>query len=179
MKAPETVQGIIISRLAFGNTSLIIRVLTQSAGRLTFLAKGATRPKSSFCGQIDLFYLADFQYQPSRQSEIHTLREIRLLEPNLGLRRSYANLLAVQYFAALVETITEPATPIPQEFDLFRKALGYLAERVVTARVVERFEHRILALSGVNRPEDDLPRAFARLHHAVPTLRGEVLKYCN
>ena len=64
------------------------------------MAKGATRPKSPFAGQIDLFYLADFLYAPARTGEMHTLREMKLVEPNLGLRRSYANLLAAQYFAA-------------------------------------------------------------------------------
>ena len=179
MSAPESAQGFIVSRMPFGNTSLILRALTRTAGRLTFMAKGATRPKSPFAGQIDLFYLVDFQYQPARQSEIHTLREIRLIEPHLGLRKSYANLLAAQYFAALIEAITETATPIPQEFELFRKALDYLCEQDITVRAVERFESRILTLAGIHHQNDDLPRAFARLHHAVPPLRTEVLKYCK
>ncbi len=80
---------------------------------------------------------------------MHTLREVKLVEAHLGLRRSYANLLAAQYFAALIETVTEPATPIPQEFDLFAKALAYLCETDVTWRAVERFEQRILTLAGI------------------------------
>jgi DNA repair protein RecO (recombination protein O) len=176
MSEPQSARGYIIGRLLFGNTSLILRALTQPAGRVTFMAKGATRPKSPFAGQIDLFYLADFLYQPARTGEMHLLREVKLLEAHLGLRRSYANLLAAQYFAALVETITEAATPIPDEFDLFSKALTYLCETEISWRAVERFERRVLALAGLSHPDHDLPRAFQQLHHKVPTLRADLLK---
>lgn len=176
MTEPRTVRGYIIGRMAFGNTSLIVRVLTREAGRLTFMAKGATRPKSSHAGLLDLFYLDDFLYVPARAAEMHTLREARLVEPHLGLRRSYANLIAAQYFAALIETITEPATPVEGEFALFGKALGYLCENDVAWRAVERFEHRVLALAGIAQPERDLPRAFHALHHKVPRLRDDLLR---
>jgi DNA repair protein RecO (recombination protein O) len=173
---PQTVRGFVVGRMPFGNTSLIVRTLTQTAGRLTFMAKGATRPKSPFAGQIDLFYLADFLYQPARTGDMQTLREVKLIEAHLGLRRSYANLLAAQYFAALIEAITETSTPLAEEFALFGKALAYLSETEVTWRAVKRFERRVLTLAGVHHAEHDLPRAFALLHHAVPSLRGDLLK---
>jgi DNA repair protein RecO (recombination protein O) len=176
MPEPQTVRGFIVARLPFGNTSLIVRCLCREAGRLTLMAKGATRPKGPFAGVIDLFYLVDLQYQPSRSGDIHTLREIKLIEPHLGLRRSYANLVAAQYFAALIETITESGTPVPGEYELFAKALTYLCETEISWRAMERFEQRILALAGIARADHDLPRAFHALHHRVPSLRDDLLK---
>jgi DNA repair protein RecO (recombination protein O) len=176
MTEPQSVRGYVIGKMPFGNTSFIVRALTHPGGRLTFMAKGAARPKSPFAGQIDLFYLADFLYVPARTGEMHTLREMKLVEPHLGLRRSYANLLTAQYFAALIETATESGTPLGDEFTLFGKAITYLCETDVTWRAVERFEQRVLTLAGVANKEHDLPRAFALLHHAVPPLRGDLLK---
>jgi DNA repair protein RecO (recombination protein O) len=176
MADPQTARGFIIARMPFGNTSLIVRCLSRQAGRLTFIAKGATRPKSPFAGSIDLFYLADFLYQPARTGDMHTLREIKLLEAHLGLRRSYANLVAAQYFAALIETVTETGTPVPGEFELFGKALAYLCETDVSWRVVERFEQRMLALAGISHADRNLPQAFHALHHQVPSLRSDLLK---
>ncbi len=176
MSEPQTARGFIIGRMPFGNTSLIVKALTQPAGRLTFMIKGAARPKSPFAGQIDLFYLADLLYQPARGGDIHTLREIKLIEAHLGLRRSYANLVAAQYFATLIETVTETGTPVPEEFELFGKALAYLCETDVSWRAVERFERRILTLAGIAHAEHDLPHAFQRLHHKVPGLRADLLK---
>jgi DNA repair protein RecO (recombination protein O) len=176
MSEPQSVRGFIIARMPFGNTSLIVRCLSREAGRLTFMAKGATRPKNPLAGSLDLFYQADFLFQPSRTGEMHTLREAKIVEPNLGLRRSYANLLAIQYFAALVEAMTETGTPVPGEYELFAKALAYLCEKEVTWAAVDRFEHRILALAGLGPSGHDLPQAFRTLHHAVPSLRGDLLK---
>jgi len=176
MSEPQTVRGFIVGRMAFGNTSLIVRCLSQQAGRLTFMAKGAARPKSPFAGALDLFYLGDFLYQPARSGEMHTLREVKVMEAHLGLRRSYANLIAAQYFAALIETITETGTPVRDEFELFAKALTYLCETDVSWRAVARFEQRILTLAGVGGADGDLPRAFHALHHKVPTLRENLRK---
>ena len=171
----RTVRGFIIGRLPFSNTSLILRTLTREAGRLTFLAKGATRPKSPFAGMIDLFYLADFLYAPSRSGEMHTVREVKLVEAHLGLRRSYANLIGAQYFAALIETITESGAPVPDDYELFAKALAYLCETGVTARAVERFEHRVLTLAGIAHADHDIVRALRGLNHNVPSLRDDLL----
>ena len=176
MSEPQTIRAFIIGRMPFGNTSLIVRCLSRESGRLTFMAKGAARPKSPFSGVLDLFYLAECHYQPARTGEMHTLREIKLIEPHLGLRRSYANLLAAQYFASLIETVTEAGTPVPGEFDLFAKALTYLCETDVSWRAVERFEQRILALAGIAHVDHDLPHAFHALHHQVPSLRDDLLK---
>jgi recombinational DNA repair protein (RecF pathway) len=107
---------------------------------------------------------------------MHTLREVKVIEAHLGLRRSYANLIAAQYFAALIEAITESGTPVKDEFDLFAKALTYLCDTEITWRAVERFEQRILTLAGVGGANRDLPRAFHALHHKVPTLRDDLLK---
>ena len=176
MSESQTVRGFIVGRMPFGNTSLILRCLTREAGRLTFMAKGATRPKGPFSGLLDLFYLADFLYQPSRTGEMHTLREVKLVEPHLGLRRSYANLIAAQYFAALIETLTEPGTHVAAEYELFAKALAYLCDTEVTSRAVERFEHRVLTLAGIGQADQDLLRGFRVLNLKVPALRDDLLK---
>jgi DNA repair protein RecO (recombination protein O) len=176
MAHPQTTRGFIVARMPYGNTSLIIRCLCQKAGRLTLMAKGAARPKSPFAGALDLFYLADFHYQPSRTGEMHTLREVKLVEAHLGLRRSYINLVAAQYFAALIETVTEAGTPVPGEYELFGRALAYLCQVDITWRAVERFERRILTLAGIGHADHDLPQAFRALHHKVPPLRKDLFK---
>ena len=148
MANPQTTRGFIIARMPYGNTSLIIRCLCKQAGRLTLMAKGAARPKSPFAGALDLFYLADFHYQPSRTGEMHTLRE----------------------------TVTESGTPVPEEYELFGKALAYLCLVDITWRAVERFERRILIHAGIAHADRDLPQAFRALHHKVPALRKDLLK---
>jgi DNA repair protein RecO (recombination protein O) len=169
-------KGFVIGRLPFGNTGLILRWLTPGSGRMSTMAKGAMKSGNSFGLQFDLYYLCEFEFIPARRGDLHTLKEVKLLEPNLGLRRHYPVLLTLEYFAALIEEMTEPGTPLPEDFDLFAKALEYLNTHEASRRVVERFENRILALHGLGGGRGaDLPQALRQLQLNAPLQRQRLL----
>ena len=71
----ESATGLILRARPLTETSLIIHWLTPDLGRIAMVAKGARRAKSPFAGKLDLFYLADFSFNRSRRSDLHTLRE--------------------------------------------------------------------------------------------------------
>src|SRR3954469_7381260 len=124
----ERASGIILRVRPFTETSLIVEWFSREEGRLSMVAKGARRPKSPFLGKLDLFYEAEFSFQRSRRSELHTLREISLRETRSKLRESLASLNAASYFAVLIEQGIERETPVPEFYELFRDALNALAE---------------------------------------------------
>src|SRR5438876_6348436 len=68
----EQARGIVLRLYPLTETSLIIQWLTPNFGRLATVAKGARRSKSPFRGKLDLFYLAEFTFNRSRRSELHT-----------------------------------------------------------------------------------------------------------
>src|SRR3954468_11658689 len=109
----ERSTGIILRTRPLTETSLIIHWLTPDIGRLSTVAQGARRPKSPFRGKLDLFYEADFSFQRSRRSELHTLREVSVREMHPALRRELGYLQQASYCAALVEQATERETPLP------------------------------------------------------------------
>ena len=82
----ERATGLVLRIRPLTDTSLIVQWLTRDTGRLATVARGARRPKSPFRGQMDLFYLADLSYAHSSRSELHQLREVRLLESHAALR---------------------------------------------------------------------------------------------
>ncbi|MGZ4965246.1 MAG: DNA repair protein RecO, partial [Limisphaerales bacterium] len=71
----ERARGIVLRTRPLTDTSLIVNWLTPDLGRVATVAKGARGPKSSFRGQMDLFYLCDFSFVRSKRSDLHTLRE--------------------------------------------------------------------------------------------------------
>src|SRR6266404_7478588 len=99
----ETAAGVVLRTRPLTETSLIVQWLTPTLGRIATVAKGARRPKSSFRGKLDLFYLADFSFSRSRRSELHTLSEVSLRETHEALRRDYDYLSQASYCAALIE----------------------------------------------------------------------------
>jgi DNA repair protein RecO (recombination protein O) len=145
----ETATGFIMRIRPLTETSLIIHWLTPAAGRVATVAKGARRPKSPFAGKLDLFYFAAFSFSRSRRSELHTLREVSLLETHPSLRTELGYLQQASYCAGLVESATEMETPLPAVFDLVRELLDALPKRPPAPQTVFAFELKLLNELGL------------------------------
>jgi DNA repair protein RecO (recombination protein O) len=124
----ENAQGIILRTRRLTESSLIVNWLTPESGRVSTVAKGALRPKSPLRGKLDLFYLCEFTFSRSRRSELHTLREARLLESHPAIRTQLSALQQASYCAALIEQTTETETPIPVMFQMLRGFLKSVQE---------------------------------------------------
>jgi DNA repair protein RecO (recombination protein O) len=122
--------------------------LTPNHGRLATVAKGALRPKSTFRGRLDLFYLADFTFARSRRSELHTLREVGLRGTHAFLRQELAYLQQAAYCSALIEQATESETPLLGIFDLMSGLLQYLPTRLPQPTTLFAFELKLLKELG-------------------------------
>jgi DNA repair protein RecO (recombination protein O) len=144
----ERASGIILRTRTFTETSLIVQWITADLGRIATVAKGARRAKSPFSGKLDLFYAADFSFQRSRRSELHTLREVQLTKAHAELRKELAWVHQASYFGVLIELGTEAETPIPDVYELLAAALDALPRSAPRARMVLSFELKLLALLG-------------------------------
>ena len=145
----ETATGLVFRTRLLTETSLIVQWLTPGFGRLATVAKGARRAKSPFGGKLDLFYLADFSFNHSSRSELHTLREVSLRETHSGLRKDLGLLQQASYCAALVERATETETPLPQIFELMVGLLRHLLSHPAQPQTVFAFELKLLAELGL------------------------------
>ncbi len=72
--------GLILKKIPFSDTSLILKVFTRDSGLITLIAKGAKRQKSKFHGLLDFFTLNQFVYSEKSKSEILTLMEVSLIQ---------------------------------------------------------------------------------------------------
>lgn len=150
MQTTERAHGVILRTRPFTETSLIVNWLTPEFGRVSTIAKGARRSKSPFRGKLDLFYEAEFSFQRSQRSELHTLREVVLRETNAALRHELGYLQQASYCAALVEQTTETQTPLPEIYELFLDFLHALPQKPPRPRTVFAFELKLLELLGLS-----------------------------
>ena len=97
--ATATTEAILLRRSRFGETSLVLVWLSPAHGKLRTAARGAGRKDSKLRGRLDLFYHAEIHFASGKKSDLHALREVKLLETWDGLRADYARLLAASYFA--------------------------------------------------------------------------------
>ena len=148
MPPAETTEAILLRRARFGESSYVLIWLSPDHGKIRTAARGTARRDSRLRGRLDLFYHAEVQFAPGRTSDLHALRELRLLETWEGLRGNYARLLAASYFAELCDLLSEPAHAAPGLFDLLRRAFGHLCERDPSRRSVEFFEAEACRVLG-------------------------------
>ena len=141
--------GIILRTRLLTETSLIVHWLTAEHGRVATVAKGARRPRSPFAGKLDLFYEADFSFQRSRHSELHTLREVVVLQTRPALREKLILLQQACYASALVEQSTETGSPLPEIHPLFASFLNFLPQDTPRPRNIFALELKLLHALGL------------------------------
>ena len=145
----ERTTGLILRARPLTETSLIVQWLTKDFGRISTVAKGARGPKSPFLGKLDLFYLAELSFHPSRRSRLHILREVTVREHHEALRRDLGYLRQASYFVHLLEQTTESSTPLPGLFDLLSGVLALLPQHPPAALTVLAFELKLLDELGL------------------------------
>src|SRR5580658_8006026 len=145
----ESGAGIILRTLPLTETSLIVHWLSPNFGRMATVAKGARRPKSPFSGKLDLFYQADYSFNPSRRSDLHVLREISLRKTNSALREDIGKLAQAAYAAALIAQATETETPLPGIYGLLETFLAALGKHEASSQLIFAFELKMLRELGL------------------------------
>ena len=146
-----TTQAIVMRKLDFHETSLLVWLFTRDAGRLSALAKGAYRPRSPFLGALDLFFHLEVDLAVKPRREIQLLTGVRVVNAHRGLalhplRLAGASCLVEEALRALPEGRKDP--PL---FDLLAAGLTLMErfplERIQLAR--RAWETRFLDLLGL------------------------------
>ena len=122
----ELLNGILLRRTRYSDTSLIISWFTDGRGKLRTIAKGVFRQNSPFSGKLDLFFHCDLLLSFSRKTDLHTLREVSIRTTFEHIRKDYLKTLVASYFVELIDEVTESDHPVPEIYQLLLRALGYL-----------------------------------------------------
>lgn len=175
-KLMETTAAILLRKTRLSDTSFIITWCTESQGKIKTVARGARRPKSVFSGKLDLFFVAEIQFARSRKSDLHTLREVVLREPQEGIRQDYMRVALASYFVELIDLATEPDHAVPELYDLLLRALNYLNDSPPTLRALLHFESELARLSGMLDAGIAPATALGRTYGRLPATRVELIE---
>jgi len=155
--AAEKTPAIVLKVVEFSETSCVITMLTQKAGRISGMAKGARRPKGPFFGAIDLLSVSNVVFLPKKSGNLDLFTEAKLDRRFRPCRWSLARLYAGYYLAELLLETTEPHYPMPEVYRLATDTLDLLQQKPGTtsgdfpvSSIVLWFELRLLHLLGLS-----------------------------
>ena len=147
---PLADDALVLRRFPYGESSLVVHVLTRSHGRLSLLAKGAYRLRSGYCGVLDLFDTLDLGWRKQGRSEVGILTRGAVKVRRRGLTgdlAAYRAGLAVLELAGLGAREEEADVAL---FELTQATLGVIdADAAVADLAVAAFDLRFLAGMGL------------------------------
>src|ERR1700676_3176888 len=175
----ESLNGILLRRIRFSDTSLILTWFTDLHGKIKAMAKGALRQNSAFAGKLDLFFHCDLLLSFSHKTELHLLREVSIKTTFERIRTDYLKTSTASYFVELVEEVTQLDHPAPEIYRLLLRALGYLDRQDLDTRGVLFFESALRKLLGLSPPDmlspaDKLVEAYGHLPKTRATLLSQM-----
>ncbi|MEM1158767.1 MAG: DNA repair protein RecO [Verrucomicrobiota bacterium] len=151
MAAIEHCEGIVVRILPYSESSLITTWITDGQGIIQVLIRGIRKPRQKNFDTVDLLNQSNLIYSTNRRSHLHTAREIKCIQPHREIATDYTKLLACTYCYEVSAMLVEPDTPIQDIYQLYLKAIDYLATHDVSLELIERFECRLMILLGLRQ----------------------------
>lgn len=73
-------EGFVLKTMLFKESSLIASIFTKKFGKIKVLAKGVRRPKSKFCGALELFNLDEIIFYKRELKDLYTLSDAVVID---------------------------------------------------------------------------------------------------
>lgn len=115
-------RALILQAYPYGETSRILKLLCESHGLRTVIAKGARRPKSRFGGLLEPFTEGRAQFRLKEGREMHPLAGFELVRGRQGIGRSLVGFAG----ASLLSELTLRFATAEGDPDLYRRLAGCL-----------------------------------------------------
>ncbi len=123
--------AICIRAIDYSETSQIITFFAKEAGKISAIAKGSKRPKSSFGGPFEIFSYGKIVFADSNKEKLATLTEFESAFGGADFSSLSANLFKLNcclFGAELLNKLTHDYDPHPQLFDDFLQFLKNAGE---------------------------------------------------
>ncbi len=81
MSVISTVQGIVLKKIEYGDTSHIITLYTKQHGKLSAIIKGSRSSKSKMGNKVDVMNLVEIVLYRKQSREVQVISQVELLNP--------------------------------------------------------------------------------------------------
>jgi len=120
--------ALLLRRVEYGESDLVITLLTDSIGRVSALARGARKSVKRFGGVLEPMHTLRIAYDDRAGAELVVLREAKLAQARPFLITSLERMQAAGQALNWVRKAAPPRTPEPDVWAAMQALLDHLAD---------------------------------------------------
>ncbi|MBX3023451.1 DNA repair protein RecO [bacterium] len=176
MAESRSSRAVVLRWRSYGESDKIATLLTEDAGKLTGIAKGAKNSRRRFANSLEPLARVRVHFRQKPGAGLAFLESCELLAPSAGFcepsRFAYGS-----YVAELTDRMTVEEDPHHNVFGLLEEALAQIERGPATSALLRAFELQLLAAAGFEpqldachrcrRPWRDEERAWIATHHGT------------
>ena len=150
------VTGIVVSTVAYGDTSLILNILTKEYGLIGVMAKGAKSMKSRLRAFTEKFTYGSF-YIYYKENKLSTLKDVDVINP---FKAIHQDIFLIGYLNYATDLVTQVYKQSEQSylFDLLIDTLTKIDEGLDPQVLINILEVKCLPFLGVGLSFDTCAR---------------------
>ncbi len=152
---PIDCEALLLRSVDFGESDRIVHLLTEDAGRLTAIAKGARRSKRRFPGTLDVFNRLAIVGRMKPRASMAFLEKAQLIDPFLGIRAESGRYALASFLTEMLDRLAPEGISGNEATRLYEfgtESLGLLDRVKPTPALRVLLELRALDALGL-RPE--------------------------
>ena len=107
----HSTEGLILTRHAYGDTSLICNLFTKNYGRISIIAKGARKPKNINSAILRPLQFIDIHYYYKPKRNIQLLKEATINKHFFKTHNDYKKILASYQVLDIINQICQIENP--------------------------------------------------------------------
>ena len=169
MGPSQASQAIILRTRAYGESDKIVTFLTEDAGKLTGIAKGAKNSRRRFANCLDPFTRVRAHFRSRPGASLVFMESCDLLEP-VGPLVDPAKFAYGSYLVELIDQLTAEAHPVRELYNLLAEGLAELRHGPATVAFLRAFELQLLYHTGYEPQLQHCGRCHRRLGAAAAFL---------
>jgi DNA repair protein RecO (recombination protein O) len=143
----KTTRALVLREVRYKEADKILTVLTEDEGKITVRARRASGRKSKIGAATEQLTFSEMTLFGNKG--FWTLNEAETIEQFVGLRENIDTLSLGNYFAELIEAVSDEDTPNPAVLRLGLNSLFALSRKLYEPEHIKAvFEMRLMCLSG-------------------------------
>lgn len=141
-------EAIVLRKMDFRETSLIVDFYTRDFGKISGIFKGIRTEPDKFASAVEVASHNDVIFYRSRNSGLHLVSACDLKDNFFDIRKSMIKAGLMSVMMELIQAVMQPEDKNEEVFDLVVDCLKELAFSNSADKVITIFKIKMLSLSG-------------------------------